>query len=181
MRCPRCNCDLETTVVDDIEVDVCLSCKGIWFDDDELRQAKDISEPDANWMDFDIFKHHERFKIDVDEIKCPGCSRRMCSLKYDATEIVIDACPSCKGVWLDEAELGHIIEALNNEIDSKPFEELVVESIKEGIEIFSGPESMASEWKDLKKVLYLVRLRLYVQHPKVYEAMEAIQRSSPII
>lgn len=167
-------------MVDDIEVDVCLSCKGIWFDDDELRQAKDMSEPDANWLDFDIFNHHERFKIDADEIKCPGCARRMCTLKYDATEIVIDACPSCKGVWLDEAELGHIIEALNKEIDSKPFGEYVISSVQEGIEILSGPEGIASEWKDFKQVLKLMSLRLWVQHPQIYKTMDSIQRNSPI-
>ncbi len=46
-----------------LKIDVCSKCAGVWFDQDELRKAKDQTEPDLNWMDFEIWKHEDRFKF----------------------------------------------------------------------------------------------------------------------
>lgn len=179
MNCPRCNQNLHVSAVDGIEIDVCLACKGVWFDNDELRQAKDLSEPDANWMDFDIWKHEDNFHVSAGKIKCPRCRKPLCALSYDETAIEVDVCPSCRGVWLDDAELAHIVEALNSQINSKTFPEYIPAAIKEALEILTGSESLVSEWKDFRQVLRLMNQRLYVEHPKLYQTMEDVQRVIP--
>jgi Zn-finger nucleic acid-binding protein len=32
MRCPKCLSDMETITFNDVEIDRCLDCYGIWFD-----------------------------------------------------------------------------------------------------------------------------------------------------
>lgn len=40
--CPRCRKAMERPLVGGISVDVCRACRGIWFDDGELRKVTDI-------------------------------------------------------------------------------------------------------------------------------------------
>ncbi len=39
---------------------------------------------------------------------CPKCGQKLSPEKCG--EVEIDVCPSCKGVWLDQGELGTIIQ-----------------------------------------------------------------------
>ena len=41
MNCPVCSVALERKLVQQVEIDECPECKGVWFEDDELRKAKD--------------------------------------------------------------------------------------------------------------------------------------------
>lgn len=40
-------------------------------------------------------------------MRCPNCGSRL--VEVDRSEILIDACPSCRGVWLDRGELDKIL------------------------------------------------------------------------
>lgn len=44
MVCPRCSMTMDIEKADDIEVDVCLTCGGVWLDQGELEKLKDKSE-----------------------------------------------------------------------------------------------------------------------------------------
>ena len=50
MVCPRCGMTMDIEKAEDIEVDVCLTCGGVWLDENELEKLKDVSregfEPD---------------------------------------------------------------------------------------------------------------------------------------
>ena len=37
MKCPKCGENLETTVLREVEIDVCTGCKGVWLDVGELE------------------------------------------------------------------------------------------------------------------------------------------------
>jgi uncharacterized protein len=41
-------------------------------------------------------------------MRCPTCGSRL--VEVDRTGVLIDACPSCRGVWLDRGELDKIVE-----------------------------------------------------------------------
>lgn len=41
-------------------------------------------------------------------LRCPSCGARLVEL--ERSEILIDACPECRGVWLDRGELDRILE-----------------------------------------------------------------------
>lgn len=38
MKCPKCGMDLQAIHRDEVEIDTCFSCQGIWLDAGELEQ-----------------------------------------------------------------------------------------------------------------------------------------------
>jgi len=41
-------------------------------------------------------------------MRCPACGARL--VEVERSEIMIDACPECRGVWLDRGELDRILD-----------------------------------------------------------------------
>lgn len=42
------------------------------------------------------------------ELKCPSCGATMQKIRIERTDVTIDKCPSCLGIWLDRGELEKI-------------------------------------------------------------------------
>ena len=40
-------------------------------------------------------------------MRCPSCDSRL--VEVERSEVLIDACPTCRGVWLDRGELDKIL------------------------------------------------------------------------
>jgi Zn-finger nucleic acid-binding protein len=180
MKCPTCSVEFETKSIGDVEVDECPECKGVWFDDDELRQAKDASGEDINWIDFEIWKHEDQFETEPRKLACPKCTLSLVAIDYGDTKVTINCCPKCKGTWLDKGEFEKIVASLTQELDTKSFGDYIKATLKEGLEIITGPESFLSEWKDFTAVLGLMQRRLFVEHPKMMEAAKTIQENNPL-
>lgn len=180
MKCPCCNVALRKKMLKSIEVDECSQCKGTWFEDDELRKAKDSSDQDLNWMDFEIWKHKDQFKAQSRELACPQCNKALVAIDYGNTGVEIDYCPTCKGTWLDKGEFNKIIDSLNNDLLTKPLSQYVKASIEEAKEIVTGPERFVSEWKDFVTVLRMMQLRLFAENPKLLDAVISLQLANPL-
>ena len=91
--CPICdNTKLATKMIGEVELDECSSCHGLWFERDELRQAKDGKDDDLSWLDFDIWRHEEQFKQGERALSCPTCRAAMVNLGYGETGVSIDCC-----------------------------------------------------------------------------------------
>ena len=176
-QCPKCGGELRPKNIGPVEVDECQSCKGVWFDKDELRQAKDSTDADLNWMDFEIWKHEDQFKSRACPRKCPACGEPMVTLEYGSTAVAIDYCRSCQGTWLDRDEFKKIIDALETEVVAKSLPDYVKEAIREGIEVLTGPESFLSEWKDFSNVLRFMQYRLFVANPALLNTVTAVQKT----
>lgn len=41
-------------------------------------------------------------------MRCPACGTRL--VEIERAEVMIDACPECRGVWLDRGELDRLLE-----------------------------------------------------------------------
>jgi len=135
MKCSNCQIELKPIDCKGITIDECDKCKGKWFDRDELRKAKDRTDEDLKWLDFDPFGEDAEKLSMVSEGKlCPKCSNKMASLKYMDSEVVIDKCPGCKGVWLDPGEFMKIIESSIG-IDEETIRE-ILDLLKEANKIF---------------------------------------------
>jgi Zn-finger nucleic acid-binding protein len=180
MDCPKCEGPLLRRELESAVVDECQDCCGIWFDRDELRRAKDAAEPDANWLDFELWKNSERLSGAPATIECPGCGLKLVALTYADTGVEIDHCATCEGTWLDKGEFEKIIDALSNEIVTKSAPDYVRAVIEGAKEIVTGPETLLSEWNDFTTVLRLMQYRLLAENPKVADAIAEVQRSSPI-
>lgn len=45
---------------------------------------------------------------EMDELNCPRCKKAMEKIKK--ADVVIDICPKCHGMWLDEGEMEKLAE-----------------------------------------------------------------------
>lgn len=111
MQCPGCNTNLDTITYEGITIETCPGCGGEWLDGGELRQVVRARE-----VRFDkderraIAAATKITGVDLQAVDrnlpCPKCDGRTDAVNYGGdTGIIIDRCPSCKGVWLDTGEL----------------------------------------------------------------------------
>lgn len=119
LDCPRCKrVKLAEVDLDDVIIDRCSRCAGLWFDNDEignaigrrpgLRSLESLIPPNDN---------------SIDSIICPRCpevSLRRLTLDAVGGErpAVVYRCASCAGTWIDRGELRdqedpRLIEALS--------------------------------------------------------------------
>ena len=70
MKCSVCNVDLEVQLVWPVEGDECPKCGRTWFEDDELRQAKDAFDVDLKWLDFELWTEWESLDLQPKELAC---------------------------------------------------------------------------------------------------------------
>jgi uncharacterized protein len=58
-------------------------------------------------------------------MRCPSCGSRL--VEVERSEILIDACPECRGVWLDRGELDKILARERAAIAADPDEDFFAE------------------------------------------------------
>ncbi|MFC1934835.1 zf-TFIIB domain-containing protein [Chloroflexota bacterium] len=98
MICPTCRNIMIVVEHEQIELDYCTVCSGVWFDSGELELMLEriLSLPVAATTE--------------KKRKCPICRRKMKKvLVGEAPEILIDACPAGDGLWFDGGEVIQLI------------------------------------------------------------------------
>ena len=118
MKCPKCDSMLnkvkvktrpeygadildDAEQVDEIELDQCVSCNGVWFDVGELDQY--LAEKLLILNSPEVKEYKE---LNKKEGPCPRCNQVMA--KQPAPKgggFTVDVCEKCKGIWLDSSEI----------------------------------------------------------------------------
>jgi Zn-finger nucleic acid-binding protein len=95
----------------------CPACKGIWLFKDELRTLKNkVEHGSIRWLNDEI-NNIEKTSAIARKRPCPKCkSVRMVSVLFGKSSIVIDWCPQCHGMWLDQDEFDSVTEYLKHEL-----------------------------------------------------------------
>lgn len=180
MTCPDCQAELAVADCKGLAIHECPSCKGKWFEGNQLRLAKDRQDALLRWLDFDPFgPDADRLAVPAEGRACPACRQPMRSLTYRASAVVIDKCEACRGVWLAHGELARIIRYLERVVATESAGAYARDTFRQFIEIFRGPDGVVSEVKDFLAVLYLLELRLAADHPALAHAAEHIYRNTP--
>lgn len=102
--CPQCKIIPldEKTLSDKLtRIDVCAECRGGWFDATELDRVLSTAV-----KDLDPPKNAQ-----TSGRSCPNCNIHLLKFLYPETEIEVDVCSNCSGVWLDRGEFRGINEA----------------------------------------------------------------------
>ena len=138
MICPVCKHDMLVVEYQNIELDYCSSCRGVWFDSGELEllfKSYGLEEPKAF---FDgIFNSEEAASAEKKRI-CPICNHKMKKTEVGGQpEILIDACPDKHGLWFDGGEVTQLIGRLAGEQSPKSDSREKVISFLE--EVFKTP------------------------------------------
>ncbi len=164
-----------------VKIEECEQCNGKWFDRDELRKAKDRTDDDLRWLDFELFDDSaDKYTTSPSERKCPKDSSEMTALTYMDSKVVIDKCNKCEGVFLDGKEFEKIIKSLEKLLVTTSASEYGKQTIKEFSEIFNGSENTISEIKDFMSITNFFTLRLQVESPWIMALSEKITTSWPI-
>lgn len=113
--CPACGKILKQVTIRGIELDACIDgCGGVWFDAAELFR---LDEPEEGIDDPILKKLIELGGTkprDSENVKyCIKCNMKMRRHEYrENSNIFIDECYGCGGIWLDGGELKAIRESI---------------------------------------------------------------------
>ena len=108
MNCPIDRSAMIVLELDEIEIDYCLECKGIWLDAGELE----LLFGDAAVAEALMSSMQEHPKSKEKKRKCPICSRKMDKIICGEGEnLLIDECRNRHGLWLDHGELEVLLNA----------------------------------------------------------------------
>lgn len=123
MECPRCKAPLVTFEQDDIELDFCYACQGIWLDYQEVALAVGSVEQ-AN-----LFFEQLPDTGNKKSIRCPICRKfmREVDIDIDTDNTVIDICKQAHGAWFDKGELQNVLQL--DSFKQHPNLEAVIRSI----------------------------------------------------
>lgn len=105
--CPRCRIPLELKRKDDIEIDVCPSCSGLWLDRGEF----DVMTAESTvYREEKLTKEYSRPVLPdrIEYIPCVRCGKLMVMKNFARISgVIIDECGR-HGIWLDGGELEKI-------------------------------------------------------------------------
>lgn len=114
MKCYSCGTEMATEEYEEITIEVCPVCQGVWLDKGELEEIVKIREERFDQSQID----QVNLKCDVTkipmgglrkEVVCPKCELQMNPVNYSyCSGIIIDKCPNDDGVWLDKGEIEKI-------------------------------------------------------------------------
>ena len=129
MKCPVDDTPLMVVERNDIELDYCPQCKGIWFDAEELDLLaetlnKDIEIPDIREL--------PRSTVSEAARKSPRSGKKMDKVNIgdEQQPIVIDRDPHGFGLWFDQGELGDLIRRSAGERGSGEIVKFIGETFK---------------------------------------------------
>lgn len=102
MVCPKCDHAMETVTFEDVNVDRCTYCGGLWFDSMEAEHMKALEGSES------IDTGHPKDGKHFDEnrrIDCPDCHTPMISMvDREQPHIHFESCKVCYGVYFDAGE-----------------------------------------------------------------------------
>ena len=106
-----------TLELEDVEIDYCTDCGGIWLDAGELELLLGEAEKAKQLL--------SSFTIDsqsTEEIrKCPICDKKMQKVivGFSKPTLLIDKCRRGDGLWFDKGELHDIFDRAKLDKDNK--------------------------------------------------------------
>ena len=116
MNCPVCSEAMVVLELHEVEVDHCVTCKGIWLDSGELELLLEGGKnKEATLASFEKDKHGFARKK-----KCPECRARMEIVWCGGDKkICLDKCPKNHGLWFDGGELRQILKRTEFDAEGK--------------------------------------------------------------
>lgn len=178
MKCADCNTELKQSTFKGIKIDTCPECNGRWFDREELKKAKDNADEDLRWINFDPFsKEADDYSVKSEKKKCPKCNTTMASLNYKKSNIILNKCETCHGVWVHHGEFKKIILYLEKTLADLSSGEIAIDSLKHLFEIKDIEEGI----KDYFVIFKLLNLKVSIEHPTLAEAINNIYKYLPFI
>ncbi|HEY49542.1 MAG TPA: zf-TFIIB domain-containing protein [Dehalococcoidia bacterium] len=115
MKCPACKHLMIVVEHENIELDYCLDCSGVWFDAGELELLFETMQLTESRLSLDSILTSPDARAKEKKRRCPLCGRKMkkATVGHDP-EVLIDACPQGEGLWFDKGEVVQLIRQLSD-------------------------------------------------------------------
>jgi Zn-finger nucleic acid-binding protein len=106
-----------TLELEDVEIDHCIDCGGIWLDAGELELL--LGEPDKARSLLDSFSVDSKSAEAIR--KCPICDKKMQKVIVGDSRptLLIDKCRRGDGLWFDKGELHEIFDRAQLDPDNR--------------------------------------------------------------
>lgn len=110
MLCPKDNVVCNVRHLDDVEVDICPKCQGVWLEQQEVRNLiRHFSLPKyssadellAEWKTLENSGTPPENFWTEDKLTCTKDGSQMQKHYLAGSKIGVDQCQLCKGYWLD--------------------------------------------------------------------------------
>ena len=107
MKCPACDELMIVLELEEIEIDYCTECEGIWLDGGELELLlEEVSEKEELLASFKVDDSSDETKI-----RCPICIKKMEKvLVGKENKILLDRCKNHHGLWFNKGELYEVVK-----------------------------------------------------------------------
>jgi Zn-finger nucleic acid-binding protein len=102
MKCPKCQGLFNKVLFEDIQVERCNACNGLWFDPTELQTL--LSKKGAERIDLGDKRDFQKTS-QIENYACPHDGSKMIKMA-DAKQghVWYESCGVCKGIFLDATE-----------------------------------------------------------------------------
>lgn len=106
-----------TLELEDVEIDHCLECGGIWLDAGELELL--LGDPDKAKGTLGAFQVDSKCTEALR--KCPICDKKMQKIIVGESKpaLLIDKCRRGDGLWFDKGELHDIVDRAKLDEDNR--------------------------------------------------------------
>ena len=138
--CPYHQIPLEQATLLGVYIDYCPQDYGLWFDENELQEAKDARDRDLRWLDVDLWKDPAKFRLAAKQKLCPKDRLPLYEVEYGDSGIKVDLCSLCHGIWLDRGEFKNLVVYLREKAEHRILYHYARDVLEEAWEVFSGPE-----------------------------------------
>lgn len=107
MKCPVCDELMIVLELDQIEIDYCTECEGVWLDGGELELLlEEAFEKEKLLSSFRINKNSGEKKV-----RCPICLKKMEKVMVGIEQnILLDRCRNHHGLWFNKGELYDVVK-----------------------------------------------------------------------
>jgi len=111
MKCTACGELMIVVEHENVELDYCVDCSGVWFDAGEVELLMETMGLESTGLD--SLHLLPEAKSAEGKRKCPICGKKMKKVTVGhELEILIDACAQGEGLWFDSGEIGQLVTHL---------------------------------------------------------------------
>ena len=149
MECPACG----TAMVSEnfgVNVDVCENgCKGIWFDQGELRMLDENDEGLGAALEAAL-RNPRSNDGQRGQLICPVCAIPMHTHRFERDqEVNVDECYSCGGFFLDSGELTAIRDNYLSDAQVDAYAQGIIDAVPEYAE---AKQNLAAQEKRVEAI-----------------------------
>jgi Zn-finger nucleic acid-binding protein len=100
---------------ENIELDYCTNCKGVWFDSGELELLLEAAGLENYEVFLERIINSKEASSPEKKRRCPICNRKMKKSYIDEdNKLLVDICKLGHGIWFDGGEVAHLIKLVSD-------------------------------------------------------------------